>query len=249
MKDNTQRSAVSGETSQQSIMQPSEHKHKGKNIRKIAIAVAVIAIIALPVWGLSVTKNEQAPPAVEEDNACEGTINGYEYVDLGLSVKWATCNVGASSPEEYGDYYAWGETEVKGRYIEGNCKTWEKNIDDIKGTARDVAHVKWGGTWRMPTKDEFNELLDYCTWTWTTKNGVEGGKFTSLRNGKSIFLPAAGDWDGISHSGAGSRGRYWSSTPDVSYTQYAYYLYFDSGYRDSGWYYRYCGRSVRPVSE
>ena len=222
-------------------MQPSKHKHRGKRIRKIAIAVAVIAIIALLGWVLSETTRK-----VSDVN---GTINGHEYVDLGLSVKWATCNVGASSPEEYGDYYAWGETEVKARYIDDNCETYEKNIGDIGGTARDVAHVKWGGTWRMPTDDEINELLDYCTFTWTSKYWVSGYKVTSLRNGNSIFLPAAGWRNGPSLNDAGSGGYYWSSTPLGSSTQGACYLYFDGGRRRTGWSYRYLGRSVRPVSE
>ena len=220
MNDNTQRFAVSGEASQQPIMQPSKHKHKGKNIRKIAIAVAFIAIIALLGWVL--------PETTRKVSDADGTINGHEYVDLGLSVKWATCNVGASSPEEYGDYYAWGETEVKARYIDDNCETWGKSIDDIGGTSRDVAHVKWGGTWRMPTDDEINELLDYCTFTWTSKYWVSGYKVTSLRNGKSIFLPAAGWRNGTSLNSAGSFGFYWSSTPYEINTQRAYGLYFNS---------------------
>ena len=179
----------------------------------------------------------------------DGTINGHEYVDLGLSVKWATCNVGASKPEDNGDYYAWGETEVKARYIDDNCETWGKNIDDIGGTARDVAYVKWGGTWRMPTDDEINELLDYCTFTWTSKYWVSGYKVTSIRNGKSIFLPAAGWRYGTSLGNAGSGGYYWSSTPDESLTQDAYYLFFGSDYHDWYWNYRNNGQSVRPVSE
>ena len=222
-------------------MQPSEHKHRGKRIRKIAIAVAVIAIIALLGWGVSETTRK-----VSDVN---GTINGHEYVDLGLSVKWATCNVGASSPEEYGDYYAWGETEVKARYIGDNCETYEKNIGDIGGTTRDVAHVKWGGTWRMPTDDEINELLDYCTFTWTSKYWVSGYKVTSLRNGNSIFLPAAGWRDGTSLDSAGSNGNCWSSTPAGSNTQFAYILNFYSGGRFTYSNYRFHGRSVRPVSE
>ena len=120
-----------------------------------------------------------------------GRINGHEYVDLGLSVRWATCNVGANNPEDYGDYYAWGETKTKKEYTEENCETY-KNIGDIKGTSRDVAHVRWGSPWRMPTEEESQELIDNCDWEWTTLNGVEGSKVTSRKNGNSIFLPAAG---------------------------------------------------------
>ena len=178
-----------------------------------------------------------------------GTISEHDYVDLGLSVKWAMCNVGASKPEQYGDYYAWGETETKSSYDEDNCETWEKSIGDIGGTVCDVAHVKWGGTWRLPTRDEFQELIDNCTWTWTTLNGVKGSKFTSKKNGKSIFLPAAGWRYGTSLSRAGSNGYYWSSTPGEGNTQCAYYLNFSSVDHDWLWGSRGLGRSVRPVSE
>ena len=177
------------------------------------------------------------------------TINGHEYVDLGLSVKWATCNVGADKLEDYGDYYAWGETVSKSSYDKDNCETYGKNIGDIKSTDRDVAHVKWGGTWRMPTKTEIKELVDNCTWTWMMQNGVKGYKFTSKKNGNSIFLPAAGYWLGTSLKFSGECGSYWSSTPYESSTQYTYYLFFLSFDHDWDWCNRDYGRSVRPVSE
>ena len=173
----------------------------------------------------------------------KGTYNGREWVDLGLSVKWATCNVGANSPEAYGDYYAWGETKTNKTYAE-SCSTYELNIGDIKGTNRDVAHVEWGGNWRMPTRAEFVELLIECTWDWTTQNGKRGYKVTSKINGNSIFLPAAGghleDYDGPA-------GFYWSSTPDLEDTQFAFSLYFYSGVQNTDVGYRSDGLSVRPV--
>lgn len=104
----------------------------------------------------------------------ENKINGHEYVDLGLpsGLKWATCNVGANSPSEYGDYYAWGETTTKTSYTYENSKTYNKKIGDIGGNASyDAARANWGGTWRMPTKEEFDELLNKCTCTWTTQGG------------------------------------------------------------------------------
>lgn len=125
------------------------------------------------------------------------TPSNVEAVDLGLSVKWASCNVGASSPEDYGGYYAWGETETKTSYFDYNykyCTSETSYIDigsDISGTQYDVAHVTWGGTWRMPTAKEFNELNEKCTTQWTTVNGVYGTKVTGP-NGNSIFLPAGG---------------------------------------------------------
>ena len=178
-----------------------------------------------------------------------GSSNGHDWVDLGLSVKWATCNVGATSPEEYGDCFAWGETSPKTEYTEENSLTYGKQMSDIAGNAQyDAARANWGGNWRMPTKAEMQELEDKCTWTWTTQNGVNGYKVTGP-NGNSIFLPAAGYRNGSSFRGAGSVGNYWSSTPYGSYSGNAYYLYFNSGnhYMDSSR--RYYGQSVRPVLE
>ena len=141
--------------------------------------------------------------------------NGHEYVDLGLSVKWATCNVGAQSPEDYGEYYAWGETKTKTIYtwkgyrfrVSGDSysdvKFSKYNADVLSGPsnktvlelADDVANVKWGGNWRIPTKEEIEELFYNCDWVWTTQNGVIGAKITSRVEGytdRSIFMPASG---------------------------------------------------------
>ena len=183
-----------------------------------------------------------------------GTIAGHKYVDLGLpsGLKWATCNVGANSPEDYGDYYAWGETSTKSSYTYKNCTTYGKAMSDIGGNAQyDVARIKWGSSWRLPTKAEFDELLneDNCTWLWTTQGGKNGYKVISKRNGNSIFLPAAGYRNGASPNFDGARGYYWSSTPYESGTCYAYTLFFNSSYRYTYWYYRSYGRSVRPVSK
>ena len=131
------------------------------------------------------------------------------YVDLGLSVKWATCNLGANSPEEYGDYYAWGETETKEKYdwstyvwYKGNIRTLTKykisdtgKIDNkmTLDLEDDIAHIKLGGAWRMPTYGEVKELLNNCTLQVEQYNGVTGQKFTSKINGNSIFLPSAGE--------------------------------------------------------
>ena len=179
------------------------------------------------------------------------TINGHEYVDLGLpsGLKWATCNVGASSPEEYGDYYAWGEIETKSEYTKDNSKTRGKSMSDISGnTMYDVACAKWGGSWRLPTKKELEELESKCKWEWTTINGKKGYKVTGP-NGNSIFLPAVGYRAGSSLHSAGELGYYWSSTPYESDDNYAYYLYFSSSDHDVNWFTRNFGRSVRPVSE
>lgn len=154
-------------------------------------------------------------------------LNDHEYVDLGLSVKWATCNVGADSPEDYGDYFAWGETKPKSTYDWSNYKWCQGSrhtitkycTDSYFGTvdnktqldlSDDAAHVNWGGSWRMPTIDELIELEQKCSWTWTTRNGVEGYKVS--RNGNSIFLPAAGYRDYSSLYEASWEGYYWSSS-------------------------------------
>ena len=178
-------------------------------------------------------------------------INGHEYVDLGLpsGLKWATCNVGASLAEEYGDYYAWGEIETKSEYYESNSKTYGKSISGISGSSTyDVARSKWGGSWRLPTKNELEELKNNCKWEWTTKNGKKGYKVTGP-NGNSIFMPAAGYCCESSLYFAGGRGFYLSSTPDESSDDYACSLDFSSSRRNVVWYNRNLGPSVRPVSE
>ena len=187
----------------------------------------------------------------------------HEAVDLGLSVKWATMNVGASAPEEYGDYFAWGETEPKD-YYDWETYRWCKGSDDnmtkyctdsdygtvdnktVLDLEDDAAHANWGGTWRMPTEDEFTELRTKCTWEWTTQNGVNGRKVTGP-NGNSIFLPAAGDrWNDRLYY-AGRDGDYWSSSLYPDDDNGAYGLNFDSG--GTGWSYggRDSGHSVRAV--
>lgn len=180
-----------------------------------------------------------------------------EYVDLGLSVKWATFNVGATKPEEYGDYYAWGETVPKTNYslstykwCSGSSYTLTKyNTKDNKKVLDpedDVAHEKWGGSWRMPTDAEWTELWTKCTWTWTSQNGVNGRMVTGP-NGKSIFLPAAGERGGVGLNDAGSCGYYWSSHYKSYETYEAWGVYFNSGNVGRNYNIRFYGRSVRPV--
>lgn len=187
--------------------------------------------------------------------------NGHECVDLGLpsGTLWATCNVGATTPEDYGNYYAWGETTTKSTY---NWSTYFHTNDGgstfskyneggktVLDPEDDAAHVNWGGSWHMPTKAEWQELLDNCTWTWTTQNGINGYKVTSNKAGytdKFIFLPAAGYRNGSGLYDVGSVGFYWSSSLDVSRENRAWY--FRSDDRDlAARYYRNYGRSVRPV--
>ena len=169
-------------------------------------------------------------------------------VDLGLSVKWASCNVGANSPEDSGDYFAWGEVIPKKRYSAANYSY--KYNPNILPPHADAATVNWGGAWRMPTDEEMTELRNNCTWTWTSQNGVNGYKVTSKKSGythNSIFLPAAGYRYDSSLYDAGSHGDYWSSSLSTDYPDRAFFVYLYSGdvYRHIG--IRNYGFSVRPV--
>ena len=183
------------------------------------------------------------------------------YVDLGLSVKWATCNVGATKPEEYGNYYAWGETQTKRVYSQNNykygtydgdfCTLTKYTVTDgvtLKATD-DAASVNWGGTWRMPTIAEWQELENNCSWTQTTLNGVNGYKVKSKVNGNTIFLPAAGSRNGSSLDGDGDAGYYWSSSLNMRYPGGAWRMLFSSWATDRVGGYRYYGCTIRPVCE
>jgi len=186
------------------------------------------------------------------------TEGDHEWVDLGLpsGTLWATCNVGASAPEEFGDYFAWGETEEKEVYTQETYKYYQNGsyVDigsNISGTEYDVAHVKWGSDWCMPTQSEFSELASYCTFEWIAYNGVYGAKFTSKNNGNSVFFPAAGHrlGDELILNDGGSLGDYFSSTLGY-YSNRSWAFDFDI-YSDhvtaSGWGNRFQGENVRPI--
>ena len=196
-----------------------------------------------------------------QQQSISGTINGHDYVDLGLSVKWATQNVGASSLSDYGGYYAWGETRTKSSYdwsnyfdcLDSTGGSWgtykiggKTSISPTSG--HDIARENWGGTWRMPTDAELEELCKKCDWTWTSQDGHNGYKVTGP-NGNSIFLPNAGcryDTDRIL---VGEYGSYWSSTLSSSSSYVARYLNFSSFSHDTYNGGRSNGRSVRPVTD
>lgn len=166
-------------------------------------------------------------------------------VDLGLSVKWATYNVGATKPGEYGDYFAWGETTPKSSYTSSNYTY--SSTPGVLPLSNDAARANWGGSWRMPTEAEQDELRTKCTWTWTAQDGTYGGKITSKSNGNSIFLPAAGYRYDSSLKYAGSYGYYWSSSLSADDTNMACVLYFYSDYMYWSDHKRDYGLSVRPV--
>ena len=186
-----------------------------------------------------------AATAATAQSPATGQCLGHDYVDLGLSVMWATCNIGASSPSYYGDYFAWGEAETKAEYTEENSATQGKS----SYTFLDAASAQWGSAWRMPTRAECQELIDNCTWQWTTVGGHKGYKVTSKKNGNSIFVPAAGRRYDTQLRSAGEWGYYWSSSPYESRSYYAYNLFFSSGDPYVYWDCRFLGNSIRPVSE
>ena len=203
--------------------------------------------------------------ATQAYTACPDN-NHPHLIDLGLpsSTKWSCCNVGASKPEAYGGYYAWGETQEKSLYDYTTYKnTIDKNGDnitdndeitvpyeDIAGTKFDVASVKFGGSWVMPSEEQFKELAENCTSKWTKKGGVNGRLFTSKKNKGSIFLPAAGCFYGDEPEDVGSEGFYWSSILVLSYAPGASCLTFNSDELDpSSFFFLFPGYSIRPVTD
>ncbi len=177
------------------------------------------------------------------------SINGHEYVDLGLSVKWATCNVGAASPSDYGNYYAWGEAKPKSEYKYSNSVMWGGSMPDIVGDSQyDTARVNWGGTWRLPTSKEVDELISKCKCVRVSQGGHDGMKITGP-NGNSIFLPAGGFHLMNLPDFTGQVGGFWSSTPNGN-ESYVYTLAFIGGdFLMKGESDCACGMNVRPVLE
>ena len=200
--------------------------------------------ITLPMMLVGFMSNAQSCPDDKHPHA----------IDLGLpsGTKWACCNMGATTPDGYGGYYAWGETETKSKYdwsnyihCDGSEGTCHDIGSDIVGTQYDVAHVQWGDSWVMPSKDQFQELIDNCSYKKTTENGVDGSLFTGP-NGGTIFLPAANiRWNDFLECLV-LGGYYWSSTQSqILYASYRFF--FDSWGGGYGSDYRALGLSVRPV--
>lgn len=229
-----------------------------KRIISLALLLSVLALSCFSSW----TKNPLEKPNQKN-----------QFVDLGLSVKWATCNVGASSPEKYGGYYAWGETKEKKDYYWSSynwgtygelikyCSQPEYGYNGfmdnytVLDSGDDVARVKLGSSWRIPTEAEWSELLSDCSWTWTSnykRTGVSGYIVKSKKSGytdNSIFLPAAGCRSETNLADAGSYGYYWSSSLYTSFPTGAWSLYFYSDDAGTSEYFRYYGFPVRPVSD
>lgn len=225
---------------------------------ELAIALLVI-LFSIRIITERGTHDNSSQTETAQNDKQPGYINGHEWVDLGLpsGLKWATCNIEASSPSDFGDYFAWGETTTKSSFKMSNSKTSGRNFSDISGDPNyDAARANWGGAWRLPTKDECQELIDKCKWSWTTNGGHNGYKVTGP-NGSSIFLSAAGFHDetfGASVLFADTAGHYWCSSSsegpsngDPTYG--AYYMFFDSSRHHMSDYSRYFGRSIRPVAD
>ena len=234
-----------------------EYRIMKKSIKTISTLMLAIALVCTA--------------GCKKQNAGNGNYNGHDYVDLGLpsGTLWATCNVGATTPEGYGDYFAWGETTPKNTYYSDNYKHADILYDNIFLTkycndsghgyngftdnltvlepGDDAASANWGDGWCMPSVDQWRELMDGTLAVWTTQNGVEGRLFTAL-NGNTLFLPAAGVRENFNLYNAGNAGRYWSSSLATDYsTWFARIFSFHSDNYNIGKVNRVHGMSVRAV--
>ena len=195
-------------------------------------------------------------PAMIEYGPLSGELNGHKWVDMGLpsGTRWAVTNIDAASAEQPGKFYSWGETATKSSYAEGNSKTYNKSYEgDVSGDKiMDVATLKWGKGWRMPTEEEYRELLNYTHSSFKELNGRYGREYSNLVNDNTIFLPAAGSMEGSKLTNPNGCGSYWSSTPytntDGTNTG-AYALIYNAPYEYMSTLSRYYGMSVRAVAD
>lgn len=236
----------------------------------------MICLAAALAFAAACTPQNPSDPG-NDPSGNNGTVTKHgkvgDPVDLGLSVKWATWNVGSSTPYDYGDYFAWGEVETRGKYTKDDYKWYDKETGkpskyiftdggdglEVLQPEDDAAHVQWGGNWRMPTAEEMDELMDpeNCDWEWETNDRVVGFRVISKKpgfKGQSIFLPAGGGCSSFGTHSMHEYGLYWTSTLHQDWektSKYAYYLSFtERGYTGIGRYnyaeriYGYC---IRPV--
>lgn len=188
----------------------------------------------------------RAEPLPDDDEAEAGLLllgdeSGHQWLDMGTKVRWAACNIGASSPKDHGGFFAWGEIATKETYDTDNSLTYGKSIGGIAGRPEyDAARALWGGDWRLPTREECQELIDSCSWRWDG-SGYE----VTARNGNVLYLPAAGWHNMTSVQDAGDLGRYWTATPSGDDEAYALWInlhrrWLETFDRDTGY-------SIRPV--
>ena len=186
------------------------------------------------------------------DMVMYGTLNGHEWVDMGFpsGTKWATCNLGAKEPQNIGGHFACGETTTKSNYTQSNAKTYDKQLSEYSGNpAYDAATVQWGKGWRVPTRKEFEELLEYCYIYYMEYEGRIGMMFTSEINQQSIFLPCAGSMIGTEHHSPKMNGVYMTSTPYEDYLNKVWGWLFSSETDYMGNLSRSEGCSIRPVTD
>ena len=239
---------------------------KQLNIALLAFIFIMGIVPEMCAQGIFIYKKDGSRIKVPYENL--DSIVPYEYesdstnvdilaVDLGLSsgTKWASHNIGATKPEEYGDYFAWGEIKTKEEYTKNNYIYFDQSKnqfisigDVISGSGYDAAFITWDDGWRMPTKEDFEELRDCCFWTWTTLNGVNGYIVESY-NGNSIFLPAAGSRYETSLNNDGVSGSYWSGTIKENSALYATDLLFYNYKYIIDYANRFSGHPIRPVKK
>lgn len=237
-------------------------------LKRWLFGIAAVSLIGVIILLIHISDREKPTHTVrqhktrtEQPTILKDTINGHEWVDLGLpsGTKWATYNVGAASPDEFGDYYAWGETEPKDEYIDINSLTHRRgtvwlrkngiiNEDGNLTPEHDIATLSWGEPWRMPTDEEYEELLEYCDWTFTDYNGTNGYLVTGP-NGETVFFVAAGFKQGAEAEYIGDYGDYWSATVVRELIGTACSLGYSSKAYGRRRYARFAGRSVRPVTD
>ena len=221
-------------------------------MKKLLVLSLLIVAGQVAAWGQTVDIHMKDGRVIEYDasgvdyvkfSAKSSTTEQHEAVDLGLpsGLKWATCNVGATKPEEAGGFFAWGEVATKEdfgwktyKWCEGSYSTltkYNENVDVYTLEPEDdAAHVLWGGSWRMPTRNEFEELFDKCTRKFTTQNEVRGLLVTGP-NGNSIFLPFAGYNTGTAVTYTSNRGYWWTRNGNYGNKTmgYAFYSQYDQG--------------------
>ena len=249
---------ISGEVSEETIVSTDETNggpnedngtavRPGKKLRsmlwRIGIAIVSAALVAAVTFVVMNQRKGDVIIAGCPDGNHPHTIN----LGLPSGVKWSCCNVGASNPSDFGNYYAWGETETKSDYSKSTSNYYEDFMVDICGSSKDVARVELGGSWQLPSSADIDELFENCDTTVTSVNGVKGMLFTG-KYGKSIFLPFAGNSYGSSSTSQGTYGYYWSGTPSAGIGNYAYCLYVcDNGDANRYSCFRNEVGSVRPV--
>ena len=215
--------------------------------RRMHVAGLSKKLLSVVLFMLVASLSAQALEPVTSKSST-GTKNGHDYVDLGLSVNWATANIGAKKSSDTGDYYAWGEVTTD--LLWTSC---EQPWEDVGGDKeRDAATANWGAPWRMPNSDEINELIDNCEWTWTTINGQQGYLAKSKKNGKEIFLPATGWMDSHGAISGEDTGCYWTSesAEDEENLRALSLCFSESDYGPSGSWcgsWRYGRQPIRPV--